>query len=203
LAEVISIVLGFLLTTVLGGWWATILQQRSWERQNDLRLREDEAKRAGEVCHDVTSLLDKRLYRMQRLHWAIEAFQRDQATEQNLTDKLDDYNAVLYEWNDRLNLNLAMIGSSFGRSAREFLYLLYEHFQRVGSSLEEALESARRGEDAVPMLQRLNAEYEGWDEGSLNNRVYLLGLALMTQLREGLVGRSAPDKLPTPTLSVG
>jgi hypothetical protein len=52
------------------------------------------------------------------------------------------------------------------------------------------------------VLQRLNPEYEG-DEGSLNNRAYLLWLALITQLREGHVGRSAPDKLPTPTFSPG
>ena len=95
-----------------------------------------------------------------------------------------------------------MIGSSFSGCARQFLYLLYEDFKRVGSSLEEALESERRSEDAGPVLQRLNPEYEG-DEVSLNNRAYLLWLALITQLREGHVGRSAPDKLPTPTFSPG
>jgi hypothetical protein len=200
LAEVISIVVGFVLTTVVGGLWAARLQMRSWQRQNELRLLEDEAKHAAEVCHEVTRLLDKRLYRMRRLHWAIEAFQRDATKEGSLNDKQADYNAILYEWNDSLNLNLARLGSDFGESAREFLYLLYEHFRRVGEMLEDALAGAQRGENVSPLLEELNPEFEGWTETSLNNRVYLLGLALMTQLREGQVGRSATDKLPRPAL---
>jgi hypothetical protein len=200
MTEVISIVVGFVLTTVIGGLWATRLQQRSWERQNDLRLKEDESRRAADVCHELTGLLDKRLYRMRRLYWAIAAFRRDPATEQSLNEKLSDYNAALYEWNDRLNLNLALVGSNFGLSARQFLYLLYEHFRRVGSKLELVISKARHREDISQVLHDLDAEFEGWDEGSLNNEVYLLGLAMMTQLREGLVGRSAPDKLPMPTL---
>jgi hypothetical protein len=200
LAEIISIVVGFVLTTVFGGYWASVLQQRSWERQNDLRLKEDEARRAAEVCHELTQLLDKRLYRMRRLYWATAAFQRDPATEEGLLEKLRDYDATLYEWNERLNLNLALVGSQFGLAARQFLYQLYEHFRAVGANLERAISGARQGEDTSSLLQSLDGEFEGWQEGSLNNEVYLLGLTMLTQMRDGLVGRSAPDKLPLPSL---
>jgi hypothetical protein len=200
LAEIISIVVGFVLTTVFGGYWASVLQQRSWERQNDLRLKEQEAARAAEVCHELTRLLDKRLYRMRRLYWATEAFQRDPEKEKGLLEKLSDYDATLYEWNERLNLNLALVGSQFGLAARQFLYQLYEHFRAVGGKLELAISGARKGEDTTSLLQSLDGEFEGWQEGSLNNDVYLLGLTMLTQMREGLVGRSAPDKLPLPSL---
>jgi hypothetical protein len=200
LAEIISIVIGFVLTTLVGGWWARRLQDRSWDRQNELRLNEDEAKLASEVCHRLSTLLDKRLYRMRRLYWALEGFHRDGATEEALNERVADYNTVLYEWNDSLNLNLARVGSHFGAAAREFLYYLYERFRSVGARLESALARARQGEDVSPSLRELDAEFEGWEEGSLDNQVYLLGLAMMTQLREERVGRRAPDKLPTPAL---
>ena len=55
--------------------------------------------------------------------------------------------------------------------------------------------------DTTSLLESLDGEFEGWQEGSLNNEVYLLGLTMLTQMREGLVGRSAPDKLPLPRLA--
>jgi hypothetical protein len=137
---------------------------------------------------------------MRRLHWAIEAFQRDRTMQGSLDEKLADYNGLLYEWNDRLNGNLALLGSYFGEAAREYLYGLYEHFRRAGAELEEALAVVRRDDDARALLEGLDSEFEGWQAGSLNSRVYLLSLTLMTQLREGAVGRSALDRLPTPIL---
>ena len=51
-----GIVLGFALTTVLGGLWASKLQQRSWDRQNDLRLQEEAAlEQARVACDELMS----------------------------------------------------------------------------------------------------------------------------------------------------
>ena len=200
MSDVIPIVLGFVLTTVVGGAWAARLQARSWDRQNDLRLKEDEQQRAATACEEVSRLLDKRLYRMRRLFWAIANFEQSPAAINQLDTRLDDYNEVLYEWNDRLNMNLALVGSHFGLAARQHLYSLYEDFRRVGSQLEMALRRARQGSDVSPELDAIDPEFEGWLPGSLNSRVYLLGLAMMSQLREGLVGRRSPDKLAVPSL---
>jgi type II secretory pathway pseudopilin PulG len=46
--QLVLIVVGFLLTTVLGGLLGTYLQQRTWEHQNRARLREDELRRAAD-----------------------------------------------------------------------------------------------------------------------------------------------------------
>jgi hypothetical protein len=88
--EVISIALGFILTTLLGGWWAARLQQRSWDHQNDLRIKEEGSKRAAEACHDIADLLDKRLYRMRRLFWAIKGFESTAEAQANLAARLSD-----------------------------------------------------------------------------------------------------------------
>jgi hypothetical protein len=40
---------------------------------------------------------------------------------------------VLYEWNDQLNLNLALLDTYVGESARDWLDLvIYENFRSVG-----------------------------------------------------------------------
>jgi hypothetical protein len=41
------LVVGFLLTTVLGGLLGTYLQRRSWEHQNEVQLRQAELDKAG------------------------------------------------------------------------------------------------------------------------------------------------------------
>jgi hypothetical protein len=201
MTEVATIAVGFILTTVAGGWWASRLQQRSWDRQFEVRLQEDELRRAAEVYDDLARLLDKRLYRMRRLYWAVAELRSGVEVSDRLDSSLHDYNEVLYEWNDRLNANLALIGSHFGSAPREYLFDLYEDFRRLGRSLESLVTSARGGEDVSEVLEELDAEFEGWSPGSLNGRVYTLGLAMTTQLRDGLVGREAPDGPTSPVLA--
>ena len=81
--DIVGIVLGFALTTIAGGWWAARLQDRSWARQNELRLREAERERAAAACRDVTSLLDRRLYRMLRLLYATRTVRTTSSTPRN------------------------------------------------------------------------------------------------------------------------
>lgn len=69
--ELIPIIVGFALTTVVGGFLGSWLQQRTWDNQNKAELRQDELRRADDVCQQVSKLLDKRLYRMRRLHFAL------------------------------------------------------------------------------------------------------------------------------------
>ncbi|MDQ3825514.1 MAG: hypothetical protein M3325_07095 [Actinomycetota bacterium] len=200
MTEAISIALGFIFTTLVGGWWAARLQQRSWDHQNDLRIKEEESRRAGEACHDLAGLLDKRLYRMRRLFWAIKGYDGSTQSEHTLAARLTDYNEVLYEWNDRLNGNLAVVGSHFGPAVRHWLNDLYEQFRRVGSDLEACVPQVRKGMDVSSRLEVIDRQFEGWHPDTLNNRVYLLCLSMMTQIRDGQVGRSAPDKLSIPSL---
>jgi hypothetical protein len=181
----------FLLTTVAGGLLGWFLQNRSWDHQNQARLREEELRRAAEVCHSISLLLDKRLYRMQRWYAALRAFDRDPASKERVDACLRDYNEVLYEWNDRLNVNLGLIGAYFGESARDWLDLeIYENFKRLGYELED-FHRYRMGssEAAAP-----SADLDG-DFRDLNDQVYKLGVFMMTNLREGHVGGSAPTRL--------
>jgi hypothetical protein len=188
--NILGIVIGFALTTIAGGWWATRLQERSWARQNDVRLREAENERAGAACQELTLLLDRRLYRMLRLLWAANG----SATENEIERRRLEYLEVLFAWNDHLNTNLSLVGSYFGDEAREYLDGLYEDFKRVGQSVEAVVRAARAGEDTAELAKQVALEFEGRQVGSLNDRVYQFGLMMMGQLREGHVGRYAPNK---------
>ncbi len=192
--DVVAIVVGFVLTTLVGGWWAAVLQQRSWIRQNDVRMREAENQRAGTACQDLMTLLDKRLFRMHRLLGATTARARGAASEDVLEERLREYDEVVIAWNERLNMNLSLVGSHFGDVARAYLEGLYEEFRRVGLRVESAVRVARDGGDPASIAADAEGEFEGRDPGSLNDRVYQFGLMLMGQLREGTVGRYAPNK---------
>jgi hypothetical protein len=188
--NIVGIVLGFALTTVAGGWWAARLQERSWVRQNDIRLREAENERAAAACQDLMSLLDRRLYRMKRLLWAADGAAGDDEIERRLQVYVD----ILFAWNDRLNTNLSLVGSYFGDEARAYLDGLYEDYKRVGQGVEAVVRAARAGEATTGIADNVRVEFQGRQAGSLNDRVYQFGLMLMSQLREGQVGRSAPNK---------
>ena len=182
----VPLVVGFLLTTVFGGALGWYFQDRTWKRQNDARLREDELRRADDVCRALSELLDKRLYRMLRLFHAIRA-EAGGSRSTSADARLQDYDAVLLEWNDRLNLNLAMVGTYFGDTAREWLDRIYEGFRDLGLQLEARYRdrSAATG-GADEHIERAYAQ--------LNDEVYRFGLLMMTRLRDGKVGRNAPDR---------
>lgn len=174
---------------MLGGLLGTYLQRRSWEHQNEARLREEEFRRADEVSEALSQLLDKRLYRMLRLFYALRRVADGSGSMDVVNTPLDDYNAVLYEWNDRLNLNLALLGTYFGETARAWLDTqIYETFQHVGAQLEQLYRELNAGRRDTDIAEQLEAELL-----ALNDQIYRLGVFMMTQLRAGRVGRAAPQ----------
>jgi hypothetical protein len=115
--DLLKLLLGFLFTTVFGGllgWW---LQSRSWAHQNRVRLLEVERGEASKVFDEVSRLMDKRLYRMMKLHWTLKRG----ASEEDVKQHLQEYREVLYEWNDALNRNLALTEAYFGPKIRAHL----------------------------------------------------------------------------------
>ena len=132
--DALKLGLGFLLTTVFGGWLAQTLQSRSWAHQNRVRLLELERAEAAKVFDELSRLMDKRLYRMLKFHWALKRHE----SEEDIKHHLEEYREVLYEWNDCLNRNLALTEAYFGPQIRAHLEgKVYEGFSRIGSELEE------------------------------------------------------------------
>jgi hypothetical protein len=185
--NVLPILLGFVLTTVIGGLFASFLQHRSWRYQNAARLREEERKKASDVCQQITTLVDKRLYRMQRLLWAITGQAEGRFSADVVDARLRDYDEVLFEWNDQLNARLAVVGAYFGEDVRVFLdRVVYAAFRDAGDQLEDLYHQSA-GADAVG---KASAELT-----RLNHLAYQVGVTMMVRVREERVGRAAPTAL--------
>jgi hypothetical protein len=190
-ADLILLLAGFVLTTVLGGGLGYFFQHRSWAHQHETVRAEQERQQALKVFEDVSSLLDKRLYRMRRLYWAAKSAAEggDAATVQVA---LDHYRESLEVWNDNLNRNLALVHTYFGLGARKRLELdVYEHFAAIGRSLEAFVRvvSARAKDVEIPPLgKRLSG---------LGHRIYLLNLHMLELLQTGRLGARAPASTST------
>ncbi|ONI92401.1 hypothetical protein ALI22I_03830 [Saccharothrix sp. ALI-22-I] len=115
--ELIPLVVGFLLTTVLGGLLGFFFQRRTWAHQHRVQTRDREWQRAVQVFEEVSRLLDKRLYRLRLLYWSLNT-DKDARSEQS-EKRMEDYREVLREWNDSINRNLALIQQYFGIAARQ------------------------------------------------------------------------------------
>ena len=128
---------------------------------------------------------------MRRFYSALASDSELPERRERIQGCLKEYDAVLYEWNDGLNLNLALMGTYFGEGARNWLdFKLYEQFKRVGAELEDYYRLSARGDYAERNLAEIRA---GLD--ALGNQIYQLGVFMMIQLRDGDVGRKAPDRL--------
>jgi len=186
--SIVPIILGFALTTVVGGLLGTRLQQRLWDHQRSANLVDRELEKADEVCQRISRLMDKRLYRMLRLYYAMRNASTFDGSIDVINARLQDYDSLLYEWNDQLNLNLALIGTYFGYTARDWLHLeIYEAYQVVGVELEAFYQQIIHKKPVMIDTAEIELHLN-----SLNDQVYRLGIFMMTQLRGGHVGRAAP-----------
>lgn len=77
--QLVPVVAGFFLTTIIGGLLGFLLQNRSWEnqhkvlaneqeRQRTLQIAEQERKEAVQIFDEISRLMDKRLYRLRLVY---------------------------------------------------------------------------------------------------------------------------------------
>lgn len=171
--EVVLLVIGFLLTSVAGGFLTYLFQKRRWNADQ----RESERRSAGDVFAEVSRLMDRRLYRMWILHWTITGRRDDDASE-----ALTWYRAVLDEWNENLNRNLALVHRYFGEAAWSYLdRVLYEEFVRLGKELE------RRYKEEQGSKSRNQLRFE--DElKALSDDVYNFDGFMVSLIQRGQIG---------------
>ena len=183
--QIIVVAVTFLFTSVLGGLLASFFQNRTWKHQNRVRLAEQERILATKVFESISSLMDKRLYRMRQLNWKIR---NDTVSAEALEEAMNSYRDVLYEWNDNLNRNLALVQCYFGKDARKFLEgTLYEKFREIGSFLEQGyLDKISTGDIAVFKKNKSNIS-------ELRDDVYKLNVKMIELIQKSEVGVFSPD----------
>ena len=185
--QLLTILVGFALTTVVGGVLGAWFQRRTWDHQNERTLEEADRDHATQVCRELSHLMDKRLYRMRQLNWALITMPLD---ESRVQASIQDYRAVLYEWNDGLNRNLAAAEIQFGGDVRGKLeHDIYEGFRAAGAKLEANYRRGRERDSADP---RGHSESLEQDLDELRERIYDIGVTMLRHIRDGRVGRHAP-----------
>jgi hypothetical protein len=186
--DLVLLLVGFLLTSVLGGGLGYLFQRRSWTHQHETVRAEQERQQAIKVFEEVSSLLDKRLYRMRRLYWATKRAAQGEV-QSDVPAARSAYEEVLQVWNDNLNRNLALVATYFGRVARLRLETeLYERFAAIGRELEGFVRSVYApgaGVVVPPLGRRLSA---------LGHQVYEFNLYMLDRLRTGDLGGEAAEK---------
>jgi peptidoglycan hydrolase-like protein with peptidoglycan-binding domain len=112
--QVWLLVIGFLLTSVVGGSLGYLFQARAWNHQHETTRRDNEREQALKTFEEVSTRMDKRLYRTQRLYWAASQRSRGGGDQAQWDEARADYRVALYEWNDNLNRTLALVQTYFG-----------------------------------------------------------------------------------------
>ena len=179
--ELLLLFVGFALTTVAGGVLGYFLQNRSWSRQHEVTLAQAEREAARAVFEELSALMDRRLYRMRRFEDVlVDTMQPPEEVDRLLSE----YRAVLYEWNDSLNRNLARVETYFGTAVRTYLeHHVYEGFKALHRRLVRMRSDRAAGGRPEPVTDELQR---------LSDRIYDLNAAMGALVRAGLVGRHVP-----------
>ena len=185
-SDIFKLLIGFVLTTIAGGFLGYWLQNRSWKRQNESKLLEQEKTTATKVFEDISKNMDKRLYRMRLLYWKLES---ETTRQGKLDEHMLKYREVLYEWNDNLNRNLALSQAYFGKfMRRELERKVYKAFREIGINLESCYRAHQNGGADQFSLQKI-----GTDVKELGVAVYNINLKIIRMIQDGNVGVFNPD----------
>jgi hypothetical protein len=181
-SQLVLLFVGFVLTTVAGGVLGFFFQRRNADIQYLAHLHEAERSAALGLFEEISTLMDRRLYRMRQLAWHL---QRAGDSDGSVNAAMDAYRQIVFDWNDRLNRNLAMTEIYFGTDIREQVHALYGGFAEIGSRLETA--SRTDGTEARHAEATLN---------SLSDAIYELNVQMIRRVREGAVGAFLAETAP-------
>ena len=174
--ELVLLLLGFLLTTLLGGYLAQSWQNRAHAFEREVAHRRSEQQAATQLFEELSRLMDKRLYRMRRLHTGMA----DPSARGDMKNRWGAYRDTLFEWNENLNRNLALTQRYFGDEARQALELeINEGFRELGTLLEGG---------AYPNNGLTKYEHRQRVADRLNNLIYNFDIQLIEAIQSGEVG---------------
>lgn len=114
--KVILLFAGFLLTTIGGALWNFFLNKSSWERQSKQELHRNIYKEGTQFFDDLSVLIGKRFFFLQRYLWAIESKEQEKIEERE-----KEYYEIVKEWNSKFWLNRNKIRILIGEQFTKLL----------------------------------------------------------------------------------
>lgn len=93
-----KLIAGFILTTVIGSALGFLLQRVSWRRQAKTELFRQRYLDGTKLLEELSNLIDRRYFRLQRLLWAIPS----KGGEEIIKLREKEYFETVQEWNEKL-----------------------------------------------------------------------------------------------------
>lgn len=88
------LILGFVLSTVIGGVLGYLLKQRSWEIETEHSLHRSRYEEGVKFLDQLSDQIGKRFYLLQRFLWTIDGHD-----EEKILDREREYFASVVDWN--------------------------------------------------------------------------------------------------------
>lgn len=135
------VVLGFLLSSGLGGLLTYLFQKLSWRREARLDLYSQLYRDGTAFLERLSSIIDRRYFRLKRVLWAVE----DGVAPEVLSAREKDYYTTVLEWNDNLRALHNQIRILIGeKEALAFLDYEDDYHQEKPTSLHYRFVLAHR-----------------------------------------------------------
>jgi hypothetical protein len=181
--SLLLLLVGFLLTSIAGGFLGYRFQRRAWREQERARLLQSEREAAKAFFEELSRVFDRRLHRMRELDsWLSRPGESD-----NVQRSLARYRDAVDIWNDNLNRILALAQRYFGQQTRDALdYGLMTRFVQAGRQLEARVREYR--EQEISSSPTIQSELD-----SIAHEVYVLNVQLIEEIQHGTVGVFHPD----------
>lgn len=163
--EIAMLLLGFLLTSVVGGFIGTWFQRRSWAHEHLVQVCDAERDTASKGLASLSDLMDKRLLRMRQLAWKLERAHAIGDAEEERKANREARDA----WSMRLNGNLSFTERYFGSQARNNLEVdIAGGFGKIHNEFNDLFESGKLDKVAIARIEA--------DIDDLNPTIYTLTL---------------------------
>ncbi|MCK9379274.1 MAG: hypothetical protein M0P97_04000 [Candidatus Moranbacteria bacterium] len=178
------VVLTFLLVNYFGGKLAEDAQRRFADYQHEKILKESEISAATAIFEEVSRLMDKRIYRMEKLNWEL----KDNKDFKKIDNQMELYREVLYDWNDNRNRDIALMERYFGKNISDYYDNdVHRAIKDAGVLLEDCY--------YLPYYKR--KEDMGWEidgrMGDLENKAKELNIRMLKLIQTQGVGIFNPE----------
>lgn len=176
--ESFLVVLAFALTTLAGGFLTSRFQERLWNQQNEDSRKMREIETAIKTFEDLSSAIDRRIYRMDKLvRWM------EDNTDQKMIEKqMKEYRDILYEWNDSYNKNKAKLKLYFGLEVATRFDYMHGFFKDAGKILEKEYYTSPDQRDVEKL------RFVGDRIGDLNNMALEINERMIEKIQSQEVG---------------
>ena len=172
--ELVLLLIGLIFTSVVGGYFGYRFQESSWKHRQEAELRESERVEATKIFEKMSSLMDTRLYRMRRIIWGYKGVQDNTEMEA----RWDSYRETLFDYNENLNRNLALLQRYFGDDIRErFETQIHGGFFHLNKRLEKLRDAGK----VIPEeLQQCHALAD-----KINIATYTIDVVMIEMVQQG------------------